>query len=413
MATVNPVHPHPMRPRLVVTTELTDHVMDRMRALFDVDINMSGKAMTRAELERAFAQADVVAPTITDVIDAALIANAGPNLKLIANFGVGVDHIDLPAARARGIIVTNTPGVLTEDTADMAMALILSVPRRLGEGEKLIRQGEWAGWKPSGMLGHRVNGKILGIVGMGRIGRAVAMRAKGFGISTLYHNRHRLPEGVETELGATFAPDLDILLGKADQAQAALTAATVTRVPRNFKRSPPARKPACYRACFVCIAALMYPASSTDTTRKPAWLRAKLPSGPGYAATRALVDANQLHTVCQSAQCPNLGECWSRGTATVMILGNICTRSCNFCAIATGRPTELDLGEPARVADAVARMNLKHCVITSVARDELADGGASVWAATIRATSSVWVSSAQHACGAVGARTDPDGWWFV
>ncbi len=127
----------------------------------------------------------------------------------------------------------------------------------------------------------------------------------------------------------------------------------------------------------------MYP--TTETTRKPSWLRAKLPGGPGYAATRQLVDANQLHTVCQSAQCPNLGECWSRGTATVMILGNICTRSCNFCAIATGRPTELDLGEPARVADAVAKMNLKHCVITSVARDELADGGASVWAATIRA----------------------------
>ncbi len=122
-----------------------------------------------------------------------------------------------------------------------------------------------------------------------------------------------------------------------------------------------------------------------DTSRKPSWLRAKLPTGPGYAAVRKLVDDNSLHTVCQSAQCPNLGECWSRGTATVMILGNICTRSCNFCAIQTGRPTELDLGEPARVAEAVAKMNLKHCVITSVARDELKDGGASVWAATIRA----------------------------
>lgn len=118
---------------------------------------------------------------------------------------------------------------------------------------------------------------------------------------------------------------------------------------------------------------------------KPSWLRAKMPGGPGYNAVRRLVDDNQLHTVCQSAQCPNLGECWARGTATVMILGNICTRSCNFCAVQTGRPTELDLGEPARVADAVARMNLRHCVITSVARDELADGGASVWAATIRA----------------------------
>lgn len=122
-----------------------------------------------------------------------------------------------------------------------------------------------------------------------------------------------------------------------------------------------------------------------DTTRKPSWLRAKLPSGPGYSAVRKLVDDHKLHTVCQSAQCPNLGECWSRGTATLMILGNICTRSCNFCAIQTGRPTELDLGEPARVAEAVATMRLRHCVITSVARDELADGGASVWAATIRA----------------------------
>ena len=122
-----------------------------------------------------------------------------------------------------------------------------------------------------------------------------------------------------------------------------------------------------------------------DTTRKPAWLRAKLPSGPAYSAVRGLVDGTKLHTVCQSAQCPNLGECWSRGTATVMILGNICTRSCNFCAVQTGRPTELDLGEPARVAEAVAAMGLRHCVITSVARDELADGGASVWAATIRA----------------------------
>jgi lipoic acid synthetase len=122
-----------------------------------------------------------------------------------------------------------------------------------------------------------------------------------------------------------------------------------------------------------------------DTSRKPAWLRAKLPSGPAYSAVRGLVDKSRLHTVCQSAQCPNLGECWARGTATVMILGNICTRSCAFCAVQTGRPTELDLGEPARVAEAVAAMGLRHCVITSVARDELADGGASVWAATIRA----------------------------
>jgi len=122
-----------------------------------------------------------------------------------------------------------------------------------------------------------------------------------------------------------------------------------------------------------------------DTTRKPDWLRARLPGGPGYAAVRELVEGHRLHTVCQSAQCPNLGECWSRGTATVMILGNICTRACGFCAVQTGRPTELDLGEPARVAEAVAAMGLRHCVLTSVARDELADGGAAVWAATIRA----------------------------
>ena len=216
MPAVNPDNPRPSRPKLIVTTELTDHVMERMRELFNAEVNMTGKAMTRAELERAVATVDVLAPTITDIIDADLIEKAGPQLKLIANFGVGVDHIDLAAAHARGIIVTNTPGVLTEDTADMTMALILSVPRRLGEGEKLIRQGKWAGWKPSGMLGHRVNGKTLAIVGMGRIGRAVAMRARGFGIKTLYHNRHRLPESVEAELGATFAPDLDVMLTSAD-----------------------------------------------------------------------------------------------------------------------------------------------------------------------------------------------------
>lgn len=121
------------------------------------------------------------------------------------------------------------------------------------------------------------------------------------------------------------------------------------------------------------------------TSRKPQWLRAKLPNGKDYGTVRKLVDDNKLHTVCQSAQCPNMGECWSRGTATLMILGNICTRSCNFCAIQTGRPTELDIGEPARVAEAVATMKLRHCVITSVTRDELKDGGAAVWAATVRA----------------------------
>ncbi len=205
----------PARPKIFVTRELTEGVMARMAELFDAQLNREDRPLTRAELEAAVAKADVLVPTITDRIDADLLAKAGPQLKLSANFGVGVDHIDLHAARERKILVTNTPGVLTEDTADMTMALILSVPRRLGEGEKLIRAGQWDGWKPSGMLGHRINGKTLGIVGMGRIGRAVARRAQGFGIRTIYHNRHRLPEGVEAELGARFV-DLDTLFSQSD-----------------------------------------------------------------------------------------------------------------------------------------------------------------------------------------------------
>jgi len=150
------------------------------------------------------------------MIDADLIKGAGTRLKLIANFGAGVNHIDLRAARARGIMVTNTPGVLTEDTADMTMALILSVPRRLAEGEKLVRSGEWKGWSPGGMLGHRIGGKTLGIVGMGRIGQAVAARARAFGLSVHYHNRHRLPTVLEAQLAATWHQDLDGLLAAVD-----------------------------------------------------------------------------------------------------------------------------------------------------------------------------------------------------
>ena len=203
------------RPKVIVTRELTDGVMRRMADLFDASLNREDRGLTRAELEAAVADTDILVPTITDRIDADLLAKASPRLKLIANFGVGVDHIDLHAARERKILVTNTPGVLTEDTADMTMALILSVPRRLGEGEKLIRSGQWDGWKPSGMLGHRVNGKTLGIIGMGRIGRAVAKRAQGFGIRTIYHNRHRLPESIEAELGARFV-ELDVLFTQSD-----------------------------------------------------------------------------------------------------------------------------------------------------------------------------------------------------
>ena len=158
----------------------------------------------------------MLVPCISDQIDATLIAAAPDRLQLLASFGSGVDHIDLAAARAKGIIVTNTPGVLTEDTADMTMALILSVPRRLAEGEKLVRSGEWRGWSPSGMLGHRIGGKKLGIIGMGRIGRAVARRARAFGLTIAYHNRHRLPFEVEQELEAEWVGDVDGLLAACD-----------------------------------------------------------------------------------------------------------------------------------------------------------------------------------------------------
>ena len=205
--------PHP---RVAVTRELPDPVMERMAALFDARLNRVDARMTQDELRAAVADCDVLVPTVTDAIDAELIAAAGPRLRLIANFGAGVNHIDLKAARARDIIVTNTPGVLTEDTADMTMALIVSVPRRLAEGEKLVRSGQWHGWSPGGMLGHRIGGKALGIVGMGRIGQAVAMRARAFGLSIHYHNRHRLPAVPEGQLGATFHADLDDLLRIAD-----------------------------------------------------------------------------------------------------------------------------------------------------------------------------------------------------
>jgi len=204
------------RPRIAVTRELPDAVMDRMADLFDATLNRNDHAMTAEELCAAVADCDVLVPTVTDQIDAALIDAAGPRLKLIANYGAGVNHIDLKAARARGIIVTNTPGVLTEDTADMTMALILSVPRRLAEGEKLVRSGQWKGWSPGGMLGHRIGGKALGIVGMGRIGQAVAARARAFGLTIHYHNRHRLPAVLEGQLGATWYGDLDDMLRSID-----------------------------------------------------------------------------------------------------------------------------------------------------------------------------------------------------
>jgi glyoxylate reductase len=206
----------PVRPRVIVTRRLTERVEARMAELFDTEFNRDDVPMDRARLVDAMARADVLVPTVTDEIDADLLATAGPQLRLLANFGNGVDHIDLAAARARRILVTHTPGVLTEDTADMAMALILSVPRRLAEGEKLVRSGQWQGWSPCGMLGHRIGGKTLGIVGMGRIGQAMARRARAFGLRIVYHNRHRLPAVIEAELGATWQPDLDRMLGEVD-----------------------------------------------------------------------------------------------------------------------------------------------------------------------------------------------------
>jgi glyoxylate reductase len=171
--------------------------------------------MDEAALRAAAAEADVLVPTVTDRVDAGVFT-AGGRLKLVANFGNGVDHIDLAAARAAGVPVTNTPGVLTDDTADMVMALILGVPRRLAEGEKLVRSGGWRGWSPTGMLGHRIGGKRLGIVGMGRIGQAVARRARAFGLAVHYHNRRRVPDALERELEATYWPSLEALLPRVD-----------------------------------------------------------------------------------------------------------------------------------------------------------------------------------------------------
>lgn len=187
-----------------------------MEELFDVELNSSDAPFSRGELIRAMQGADVLVPTVTDTIDAEMIGQAGDQLKLIASFGSGTDHIDLAAARDAKIIVTNTPGVFTDDTADIAMAGIIGVPRRIREGVGLVRSGKWTGWAPSGMLGRKLGGKVLGIVGMGRIGQAVAHRARAFGMEIAYFNRKRLPEAVERMLAARFVADLDSLVGEAD-----------------------------------------------------------------------------------------------------------------------------------------------------------------------------------------------------
>ena len=208
--------PQKKRPLVVVTRRLPDAVETRMRELFDARLNLDDRPMQPADLIEAVKSADVLVPTVTDEIDASVVAEAGPNLKLIANFGNGFDNIDVPAALARGITVTNTPGVLTADTADMTMALILAVSRRLAEGARIIPDDDWGGWSPTFMLGHRITGKRLGIVGMGRIGQALARRAKAFGLSIHYHNRRHVAPHIEEELEATYWDSLDQMLARMD-----------------------------------------------------------------------------------------------------------------------------------------------------------------------------------------------------
>lgn len=205
-----------MKPAIILTRQLPETVETRMRELFNATLNETDEAMDREALKEAVRRADVLVPTVTDVIDADIIEAAGPQLKLIASFGVGVDHIDLVAAHKKGITVTNTPGVLTEDTADVVMSLILAVPRRIAEGDVRARSGEWKGWAPTGMLGRRINGKRLGIIGMGNIGEAVARRARGFGMSIHYHNRKAVHPQLEQELEATYWESLDQMLPRMD-----------------------------------------------------------------------------------------------------------------------------------------------------------------------------------------------------
>ena len=206
------------KPLVIVTRKLPDAIEARMEELFDVRLNADDQPMGNAELVAAVREADVLVPTVTDRIDARLLAQAGPQLRLIAQFGTGVDNIDVESALRRGITVTNTPGVLTEDTADMTMALILAVPRRLAEGARFLRdhEGEWPGWSPTWMLGRRIFGKRLGIIGMGRIGQAVARRARAFGLEIHYHNRKPANAVIEKELEATYWESLDQMLPKVD-----------------------------------------------------------------------------------------------------------------------------------------------------------------------------------------------------
>jgi glyoxylate reductase len=204
------------RPLVIVTRRLPDAIETRMRELFETQLNLDDTAMDQAQLIEAVQKADVLVPTLTDRIDSKVLVRAGPNLKLIANFGNGVDHIDVRTALERGLTVTNTPGVLTEDTADMTMALILAVPRRLVEGAEELKAERFRGWSPLWMLGHRIWGKRLGIIGMGRIGQAVARRARAFGLQIHYHNRKPVHPQIERDLDATYWESLDQMLARMD-----------------------------------------------------------------------------------------------------------------------------------------------------------------------------------------------------
>ncbi len=204
------------KPVVIVTRTLPRDVETRIMELFEARLNPDDTPMTADDIVAAADGADALVPTVTDKIDADLIARLPDSIELIANFGVGVNHIDLDAAAARKIVVTNTPGVLTDDTADMTACLLLAAPRRLTEGDRLVRSGKWVGWSPTFMIGHRISGKRLGIIGMGRIGQAVARRVRGFGMTVHYHNRRRLHDEIEAELEATYWESLDQMLGHMD-----------------------------------------------------------------------------------------------------------------------------------------------------------------------------------------------------
>lgn len=226
----------PSKPVVVVTRRLPDPVQTRMRELFDAEFNLEDRGLTHDELKAAAARAEILVPTVSDEIDAEIIAAGGDSLKMIANFGAGVDHIDRRAAHDQGIVVTNTPGVLTEDTADMAMTMILACARRLSEGERVLRAGGFSGWAPTWMMGRSLRGKRLGVIGLGRIGQAVARRARAFDMHVHYHNRNPVSPAIEKALEATYWPELDDMLAHVDVVSVNCPSTRETRHLLNAKR---------------------------------------------------------------------------------------------------------------------------------------------------------------------------------